>query len=573
MWKNRNYPADFYKKITQCNHLLPKHIDEMCERLKQHHDAEDHVVLLTDFDMDGIMTGVIGYAGLAELGFNIDLYMPSTDSYGFDESDIQKIMEQYRDVKAIVTGDVGVSAYEGVQYGMDHGLDMLVTDHHAPSEGAASAAGVVVDPVCDEKENSASDLYFGGICGAHVLFLVLHRYAELYCSKDKVAQINRLRLFAGIGTVSDSMPVYYENRPLIKDSIRMCRTIYNNGNPDVARSIPGCEIYHRAFTGLYTTLSTFHDVGRISDPDSIDEVFFGFYLAPAFNSLKRMNAGVEPAYTVFFGEPEKQKEAIVYLFDLTERRKQEVEDALAAMLSRDAEQPFAPYLYFTNAIGGVRGLLAQRVLSRTGEPVLVVSPDGNGGYSGSGRCPSWFPFLTIAGEWTGVHPAGHEVAFGISLDDLTACETLFANLKEEIQNRKPSDLAERDKPDIKISTVDPNADTGIDTKLFEEFLEEIETYRPFGAGFKAPDIELEFDPRQATWSYLGKEKNHVKAALPDGLALLCFNQGAFFPDEIQVEKMPSKVSLRGRLNLNAWGNYKTVQFMGSLPNEMDQSNT
>ena len=618
MWKNRGYTDEFFQKIMSCNHSLPEHIDEMCAHLKRHHDAQNRVTLLTDFDMDGIMSGVVGYAGLAELGFNVALYLPSTEAYGFGKKDIQHLLsdEQYPDTKAIVTADVGITAFDGVTYAMNHAVEMLVTDHHHPmiSNGQVNEpnASVIVDPVCDvlrqtlnsvkvdsvgsaEANNAEEEVYdfeesgryFDGICGAHVLYLVLHRYAELYCDTFMVTQIERLRVFAGFGTVSDSMPVWYENRPLIKDAIGICRLIYDNGEPEVVNMLPGCEIYRRAFAGLFVAMKAFCEAGKITDSESIDEQFFGYYLAPAFNSVKRMGKTIDSAYSVFFGGPEEATEAMKYILELTEERKALVNDTMEAMLAPDAYQPFAPYIYITNVIPGVCGLLAQRILSQTGEPAFVVCPrkdkDGNiiDGFVGSGRCPSWFPFLEIVSTWReqklghgGIHPAGHEVAFGVTFDSYLDCEFVKEYLPTEIKIRKQkaidSGLALEAKPDFRISTIDPEADTDIDVELFEDFLMELDTYRPFGASFPEPDIELEFNPRDTIWTYLGKEKSHIKAVLPHGLVLICFHQADYFPGEIKKDLMPDLISIRGKLNLNEWNGYRTVQFMGSLPSEMDQ---
>ena len=566
MWRNRGYSNEWLQEINQCNHSLPTHIKEMCERLKYYHDSGERIVLLTDFDMDGITAGVIGFAGMAELGFNVALYLPDTDGYGFDERDIIRIKDEYPDVKAILTADVGITAYAGIQYAKDTGLEVLLTDHHTPTGEFLPVASVVVDPICDKGEE-----YFGGICGAHVLYLVMHYYAEHF-SEDPiqfVPQIERLRVFAGFGTVSDSMPVWYENRPLIRDAISICRLVYGDGTPEVVNSIPGCEIYKRAFLGLFLMLKAFQERNKIRDGSSIDETFFAFYVAPAFNSIKRMSNSVELAYQVFFGGETASVENMEKILELTDQRKALVESSLTEML-HDSNQPWAPYIYLTDSPVGIRGLLAQRVLALTGEPVLVVSDVGGGRLSGSGRCPSWFPFLDLTGDLDYVHAAGHNPAFGVSLDDTSACDALLAFLREEIVERKPQDLTVLNRPDFKISTVDDAADTDIDVELFEDFLAELEIYRPFGASFPAPDLELEFRPMEGSWSYLGKDKNHIKVLLPHGFSLLCFNQAAYFPKDIYVDQMPKVISVRGHLNLNEFAGIKSVQFLGSLGEEVDQ---
>ena len=402
---------------------------------------------------------------------------------------------------------------------------------------------------------------------------MLRYYAEHYAADptQMIPQIERLRVFAGFGTISDSMPVYFENRPLIRDAISICRLIYADGDADVAAMIPGCDIYRRAFIGLHVLLSVFHENGKFRDTSDIDEEFFAFYVVPAFNSIKRMRADISDAYNVFFAGADAALVSMQHILQLTEERKKLVSDSVDEMLSPSTPQPWAPYIYVTKSPAGLRGLLAQRVLSLTGEPALVVGQGADGTFVGSGRCPVWFPFLDVTRNLDYVHPAGHNVAFGVSLDNTKACDDLVAFLHQEIEARRPDDIEALNRPDFKISTVDDNADTDIDLELFEEFLSEIDSYRPFGSGFSAPEAELEFRPSEGIWSYLGHDKKHIKVNLPHGLALLCFNQADYFPDKIDPDLFPEVTSVRGKLNLNEFAGVQTIQFLGSLKPEMNQS--
>lgn len=565
MLKNRGYDEDFLSRINTCDHALPSGIPELCARLDFYRKTGGRIVVLADFDTDGLMSGVIGFAGLAEMGFSVALYLPSTDGYGFDAFDIEKIKADYSDVKVILTGDVGIAAHEGVQAARDSGIEVLVTDHHKAA--VVSNSHVFVDPMCDENPN-----VFGSVCGAHVMYLVLRYYAEHFHEQAArlIPQIDRLRVFAGIATVADSMPVYHENRPMIVDAVSICRLLYADGQQDVVNSIPGCDIYRRAMLGVFVMLQAFAEHGKIRDSASIDETFFGFYVSPALNSVKRMNGDIRDVYTVFFGGYDAARVAMEKILSLTSDRKALVSKSLDQILDNLEDQAWAPYIYVTDAPGGIRGLLAQRILSLTGEPVLVVCQEEDGSFAGSGRSPAWFPFLELIGDTDTVHPAGHNAAFGVRIDSEQACEDLVVHLRRLIREKKPDDLEALARPDFTISTVDVNADTGIDLELFEEYLEEIEHYRPFGVGFREPDAYLEFRPQDASWSYMGKDHTHLKVLLPLGLVLVCFNQAKLFPNGIDVSNMPEIISVRGKLNMNEWNGNRTIQFLGQLDGELAQ---
>lgn len=568
MLDRRGYTDEFLIDINERRHKLPRNIDDLAERLADYRSSGELIVLLTDFDMDGITSGIIGLAGLAELGFNVALYLPETESYGFKEADIDRILEQYPECKAILTADVGISAFDGIRYAYEHGIEVLVTDHHRPVADHVPCSSVVVDPMCD-----VGDEYFGGICGAHVLYLVLERYAQLYCDplSEVMYQIRRLKVFAGLGTISDSMPVYYENRTLIRDAVSICRLIYADGEFESISYIPGCVTYQRAFLGLLVMLRCFREIGKISDASSIDETFFGYYVAPAFNAIKRMNGDITDAYGVFFdGDAAAGEEHMKRILELTDERKRIVSESMSALLDPANVQPYAPYIFITDAISGIRGLLAQRIMSITGEPAFVVGVGEDGVLKGSGRCPSWFPFLELCDLET-VHGAGHNAAFGIRIDGDEGCRDLLDFLSVAIPDNKPSDLADVNRPDFVISTFDESADTDIDVELFMDFVEELEAYRPFGNGFPAPDIELEFRAKEGNWRYLGQDKNHVKVILPHGLVLVCFNQAGLFPNGFDLNVMPSVVSVRGSLNINEYNGSRSIQFLGHFSDDVGGS--
>ncbi len=567
--KNRGITDDWLRQINSTPHALPSGIPALCERLDHYRQTGELIVLVTDFDMDGIMTGVTGFAGLSELGFRVALFFPDTTTYGIGTEEIDRLVAQYPSAKCILTGDVGISEFATLKHAVtDYGLEVLITDHHIPSDAGLPSCSAAVDPMCDTDEE-----HYGFICGAHVMYLVLRYFAAHFYPKTDAAadQIDRLRVFAGIGTMTDKMPLLYENRAIVRDAVAICRRIYAGGMGEV-NGIPGCTMYKRAFAGLYLILSKFHDNGKFYNAQTIHEDLFSFYAGPAFNSIKRMNEKVAYAYTVFFGDRESAERSIDFILKLNDRRRRLEREAGDDLMSGKFDQPWAPYIFVTDAGAGIRGLLAQDIMKITGEPVLVVAGLPDGTYGGSGRSPEWFPFLTKTADLDSVHPAGHEGAFGVTIDNAKACCDLMAWIKNRVAECRPPE--EVWTPDFVLSTCSEDADSDIDMELFAEYFNEIENYRPFGDGFVEPEGLLEFNPREVDWEYMGSARNHIKAKLPHGFDLVCFDQGDYFPDGINKLKMPDVTQIRGVLDLNLYGYktvYKSIQFRGTLGPDMDQS--
>ena len=196
MFENRGYSKDMIISMDEPLGGKLLDIDLFCSVLHQAYLNHDPVVILSDFDMDGIMGGVIGYAGLAELGFSVSLFCPDpSEGYGFSKKTIDRLLSEFSNTKVIVTADTGISELDSISYAKSLGMTVLVTDHHVQKQ--VSAADVIVDP------SRLDEVYPNpGICGACVLYFCLKEYAALYGTLFQQEQIDRLCLFAGIGTVA-----------------------------------------------------------------------------------------------------------------------------------------------------------------------------------------------------------------------------------------------------------------------------------------------------------------------------------------------------------------------------------
>lgn len=519
--------------------------DQLVERLFELHENQDLVVVLPDFDMDGIASGVIGFAGLAELGFNVALFVPDPkDGYEFKPETIDRLMKEYPDCKAILTCDVGITCYEGVAHAKKLGCEVLVTDHHTQEVGGdvKLKADVIVNPLRLDETYAHP-----GICGAYVLWQVLFAYVCVH-GEDNAQRdrIDRLRVFAGLGTVSDCMPLLYENRQLVRDAVCIMRMVWSEGDNWLIARLDGCPVYARAFSGLFEVIDAFAREGKITCAADIDEQFFAFRMAPMFNSVKRMEGDMGIAFGAFFGA--NQRECVDTLMEMNAARKALVEDSLKAIEERD--QPYAPYIYLSDAPSGMLGLLAASIMNDAINPgpVLVVHKEGKK-WKGSGRTPEWYDGYTLLHE-AGFFVAGHEHAFGVGITDDAEMKQLHAFLEHSAQKlyqEIQAELAGVVPYEVLIAT-DGSGDSNIDVPLFVEFASELERYKPFGAGFPEPVIGCKFSPAEAAWSFMGKDKSHLKATLPYGFVIIFWNAADKYDDYISADSLCAL----GKIRVNVW---------------------
>ena len=559
-------------------------MDVVVEHLHRLAQSQELLVILPDFDMDGITAGSLGYAGLSELGLNVALYRPDhARGHGFGPYDIERITDQFPDVRAIITCDTGIDSYEGIDHAVKLGLTVLVTDHHLEMarEGRDTClpAHAVVDPSrLDETYPNK------GICGAHVLYQVLVAYAEAH-RRDKLDEVSLLRLFAGIGTVSDVMPLVYENRRLVADSISIAKLLYvepetddqgENLMPDIERStlmqLLRSRTHHpryvSAFEGMARVVAHFAKIGKVRDARDINEGFYGFYLAPAFNAIRRMEGSMDDGFGAFFANDKDPR--IARVIEDNDRRKEMVKALFKEIL--DSDQPHAPYVYTVDAIKGMLGLLANKLMEHNGGvPTAVLSkhPAPDGKMSGSCRSPMWYK-LSTAVRGAGFHAAGHEYAFGVRIDG----EHELARLAEFMQTDSSARLAEIQAqpgyeapgPDLRFGPTEDCDDDGEDMDDLVDLARLIETLQPFGHGFEEPVIEVVADLKECKIATIGAEKNHLRITLPSGAKCLHWGEAETWvtplreaADGLTVEDRI--VRLTGRLSLNHYMGNVTPNFM------------
>lgn len=563
----RGITSDIWEDYNNPEHSKLAHVEELAAQLKTLKDNGETITILPDFDMDGIMSGVVGYAGLSALGFDVELFVPNpADGYGFGERQLNRLLAEHPYTDAIITCDTGIGCVEGVKYAKSKNLKVFITDHHMENEESSprAYADVCVDP-CGVDDNYEHPT----ICGAFVFWQCLDEYARTYGTETDVNRLWYLRVFAGVGTISDVMPVLYENRQLVKDAVEICKQVWTV-HPDFRAAIKNAPAgYTQAFRGIYATMNMFSGAGKLKDPTDVDEEFFGFYLAPTFNAVKRMDGTMKRAFDVFLGTV--PSENVSYLLDLNEKRKQCVNEAMERISEQD--NPLAPFCYISDAIPGIMGLLAMKLSQSSGMPCVVVRKNGNDSFSGSGRSPQWYPFISLTSH-LGNHIAGHEGAFGCAFGDYDKLEELAELLRDDV-SKVLEELGE-DATSIE-NAVDfiiagdsgQNGDTPLDPELFLDFIDEIEEYRPFGRGFETPQILLSFDTGDAVFSAIGADKTHLKIRLPLGkdkygkttyFDILCWGQS----DYIAQGKPTGTMKVLGNLSVNEFRGSRTAQFSGDI---------
>ena len=284
------------------------------------------------------------------------------------------------------------------------GLDLIVTDHHLPDGAAGVPRAVAVlnpnQPGCDYPCKE--------LCGAAVAF----KLAQALLERCMPGEAERTRLrektlpsflkLLAIATIADAVPLTGENRVIAALGLRELQRPAQNGLRELMQ-LAGLDL---------TRGVSAYDVG--------------FRLAPRINAAGRMDIASDVVELFLTREPELARTLAEKLHRLNDDRRATEAEALRGIEARleelkasDAGLPWCLVLDDPDWHRGVIGILASRVVDRTGRPALVLAHEDEQAY-GSGRSVPGYPLLDAL---TSVHDTdalfsrfgGHAHAVGFAL--------------------------------------------------------------------------------------------------------------------------------------------------------------
>ncbi len=358
------------------------------ERIRQALLAGEPVLIYGDYDVDGTVATVLLKTACervaAALGVTPDIryHIPHRirEGYGMRESRIADAAAE--GVRLVVSVDTGIRAHAAAEEAVRLGLDLVVTDHHLPDElNGTPRALAVLNPNQADCTYPCKDL-----CGAAVAFKLAQALLEGAARDD--AERERLRTktlpsflkLLAVATIADSVPLRDENRTIASIGLRELRS----------PAQPGL----RALMELAGI--------DISRPISATDV--GFRLAPRLNAAGRMEVASDVVELFLSRDSAAARALAEKLHRLNNDRRateanalREIEQQIEALLASADGLPACLVLddHGTDTAGwhrGVVGILASRVVERTGRPALVVAHE-DGTAHGSGRSVPGFHLL------------------------------------------------------------------------------------------------------------------------------------------------------------------------------------
>ncbi len=440
--------------------------------------------IISDYDVDGIMSNYILYDGLRSLGATVSYEIPDrvADGYGINERMIRDAHED--GIDTIITCDNGIAAFPAVELAKAYGMTVIVTDHHEvpyepDAEGNRHYRLVPADAVIDIKREDCRYPY-KKLCGAAVAYkFIRHLYAMMGQPWENEEQYIE---FVAIATQCDVMELTDENRIYVRKGLEILpRTL----NPGLRALI--------AVNGL---------VGK-----RIYSYHLGFVLGPCLNAAGRLESAKKGMELLLCEGEDKAMALAEEMRDLNMLRKEMTEDGVRRAFEQvdcHLAEDKVLVIFLPELHESLAGIVAGRVREQYYRPVYVVTRSESGVLKGSGRSIEgyhMFDALTECGHLL-VKYGGHAMAAGFSLEERNLDG--FRRLLNEKQHMTEEDLT----PVLRLDVPMPMS------YITPKLVEDLHLLEPFGCGNEKPVFgQAGIKIKRA--KFVGSEQQYIRIIFQD----------------------------------------------------------
>ncbi len=496
-------------------------------RLQQAVANQERILIVTDFDVDGTTSSVILFNTLKLIGGaheTVSCYVPDrfTEGYGLSEHIVQKAVAEGYSV--ILTADIGIKSHAEARLAREHGIDLIICDHHLPDgEDVPADAFAVLCP----KGSSGTDYPNKDLAACGVALKLADALLEGHPKRELM--LASLAKLTAIGSIADMVDVSNaENRAIIKHGLAAL------GQPSSNH-------------GLRALLQ----VAQVGSPVTAYDV--GFKLGPRINAAGRI-AHANTVLSLFAAKTEAEAQAIAHDLDKLNTERQQIQQNLVNKILLEVEQKAVldRVLLFSGheADGyhrGVVGIVCSKLVERTGRPTLACAINEQGIAHGSARSTSGFHIVDAmqASANILVKFGGHPMAAGF---------TIKAEHIEEFRQRLNRYAAETLPDDALRRTYSADAEMKLDD-VTPQMIQTLAQMEPHGIGNQPPLFILRNLPLRSISVlkekhlklFLGSFKKSVEAV---------WWQAAQYQERLAGA---DEISLLCRPELNEWKGRVTLQ--------------
>lgn len=514
-------------------HLLAptmKGLTEAIQLIDQAIDAGQKIVIVGDYDADGATSTTLMVLALRDMGAHVDYLVPDRFKYGYGLTPaIADLAFTNFTPDLLITVDNGISSHEGVKQAQDHGMQVIITDHHLTTK-PTPAAEAVVNP-----NQLGCDFPSKALAGVGVAFYVLANLSTYRKKLGKSSTVitNYLDLVA-LGTYADVASLDYNNRILVDAGLKRIQQ-------------------HLCRPGISALLEI---AGR--DAATLKAQDLGFVLGPRINAAGRMETmdiGIEcllaQDLATAYPLAEQLNQLNVERRQVEGKIKQEALTELEKIQLDENTLPAALIMFEQHWHQGVIGIVAGRLKEQFHRPSIVFAADEDGIHiKGSARSIEGIHIRDsierIAEQYPHLvsHFGGHAAAAG-----LTIKKQHFAEFKQVFEQL----IAEMDES---LFTATLWTDGELPASAFQiETVNLLQNLSPWGQKFPQPIFEGIFKILDYRW--LKDVHLKLRVALENGQVVDAIAFSAI--DKYKFDPMKQHVRLVYELDKNVFNGNVSLQ--------------
>jgi single-stranded-DNA-specific exonuclease len=368
---------------------MEKAVDRLCTALAR----RERVCVHGDYDVDGVTSVALLISFFRAVGLDCFSYIPKrlTEGYGLSSNGVDAAVQG--GAKVLVTVDCGITAVAEAKLCREAGLDLIVTDHHTPSDTLPDACAIInpLQPGCRFPFKSLAGV---GVAFHLTMALRARLRADGHFQKNNEPDIREYLDLVALGTVADVVPLLGANRVLVSYGLKQLGTSKRVG------------------------VQALKEVAGVSGEVGCGAV--GFRLAPRINAAGRLEDAALGLELLLTSDLQKAKDIAAALDDSNAERqsieRSTLEEARAMLADGACRGRKSIILGSKLWHPGVVGIVASRIAELFHRPVILFAfEDGTG--RGSGRSIAKFHLLDAI-KSCGHHLlryGGHSHAAGVSI--------------------------------------------------------------------------------------------------------------------------------------------------------------
>lgn len=474
--------------------LLPD-MEKAASRILKAIEKDERIGVWSDYDADGIPGGALLYDFFKLIGFNNFInYIPDRhiEGYGLNSEGVEELSKD--GVKLLITVDCGVRDHKEIKHAKKLGMEIIITDHHEPSDGLPNAYAIVNPKRADSEYPEKI------ICGSGVVWKLIQAIL-IILRNDKNDIALRLRSgqiqvpkpgfekwlldLVGLATLSDMVPLVGENRTLAYFGLFVLR---KNRRPGLSKLLSNLKI----------------------NKNNVSEDDITFMITPRINAASRMGHPRD-AFKLLTAADEAEAESYAKHLDYINNERKGVVAGIVKEAKKRIKEKFGnegekPVIVLGNPDWrpALLGLAANSIADEHNRPVFLWGREGGEFIKGSCRSDGSTDLVALMERAKDhfLEYGGHKLSGGFTVDyeKIHTLEDALIEVSTHIVSNEVEILV-----DAEMSLKD----------ISENSVAEILKLAPFGVGNEKP-VFIFRDVLPEKINRFGKTREHLSINFRDG---------------------------------------------------------